>query len=273
MSKKLKERDTLGNRMKRYEAMHSSPRLLDYVPAVARMDGKSFHTFTRGMGRPFDATFSSLMVETMTYLVKETGASAGYTQSDEISLVWEQSKPESQLIFDGRVSKMVSILASMTTAYFNRLLWNTWPSKALKLPVFDARVFSVSSRSEAVRYLAWREADATRNSITMAAHSVYSHRDLHRKSSAEKQEMLFQKGINWNDYPNAFKRGTYCIRRKIVRKYLAEEIEMLPAMHEARKNPDLVIERTDTWVPELPPIRRLANAVQVVFEGAEPIAK
>jgi hypothetical protein len=48
---------------------------------------------------------------------------------------------------------------------------------------------------------------------------------------------------------------------------------MLPAMHEARKNPDLVIERTDTWVPELPPIRRLANAVQVVFEGAEPIAK
>lgn len=273
MSKKHKIRDTVGNRMKRYEAMHSSPRLLDHVPAIARLDGKAFHTFTRGMDRPFDDRFSLLMAVTMTYLVKETGASVGYTQSDEISLVWEQSSLESQLIFDGRVSKMTSILASMATAYFNRRLLDYMPHKASEMPLFDARVFSVPNRSEAVKYLAWREWDATHNSVMMAAQSVISHRELFGKSVSEAQEMLFRKGINWNDYPARFKRGTYCMRRKVIRAYSAEELEKLPPKHEARNNPNLEIERTEVWLPDMPPIRRIANAIHVVFEGAEPIAK
>lgn len=273
MSKKLKARDTIGNRMKRYEFRHSSDRLLDHVPAIARMDGKSFHTFTRGFDRPFDSSFSNLMIQVTKLLVHDTGASAGYTQSDEISLIWEQASIESQLFFDGRVSKMVSILAATTSVAFNALLWECMPSKFAEMPVFDARVFSVPNHQEAIRYLQWREADATRNSITMAAQSVYSHRELFKKSSSQKQEMLFQKGINWNQYPASFRRGTYWIRRKITRSYSEEELASLPPRHEAHVNPGLVVERNEIWRPEMPPLRRVANAAQVVFGGESPIGK
>lgn len=90
------------------------------TPIIARMDGRSFHTFTKGLKRPFDKNFSDCMIKTTELLVKETGACIGYTQSDEITLVWYNGNPTSQIWFDGKVQKMVSQLAAQATLFFYR---------------------------------------------------------------------------------------------------------------------------------------------------------
>ena len=80
------------------------------------------------------------------------------------------------------------------------------------------------------------------------------------------QEMLTGIDVNWNDYPTFFKRGTYVGRRKRSRKFTPEEIEKLPQQHEARKNPDLEIVRTDIEVLDLPPIRGIKNKKELLFD-------
>lgn len=138
--------------------------------------------------------------------------------------------------------------------------------------MFDCRVFQVPTRAEAVNCLIWRELDATRNSIQMAAQANFSHKQLHGKNCNELQEMLFQeKAINWNDYPSFFKRGTYIQRRKVVRAYTSSELDVLPLNHNAHKNPDLMVERTEIRSVDLPPLMKATNREAVVFDGADAI--
>lgn len=262
----------LGDRQKYYENL-SSRKLMPYIPICARMDGRAFHTFTNGLTRPYDERLSGIMTKVTKALVEETGALIGYTQSDEISLIWYTEDPKTQLFFDLREQKMISILAATTTLYFNRFLAVDLPEKAYALPMFDARVWNVPNKPEAINYLMWREDDATKNSITMAAQHYYSHNELHGKRSSDKQELLWQKGVNWNDYPNFFKRGVYVQRKTSVRPFVADEIDKLPENHAARTNPNLMIERTDVEVLDLPPIRTIDNKEEVVFNGAEPILR
>jgi tRNA(His) guanylyltransferase len=267
-------KDSLGQRMKGYESQYSGQQLLPLIPIVARMDGKAFHTFTAGLKRPYDERLSRLMVATTKYLVQETNAKVGYTQSDEISLVWYSDEIDTENFFDAKLLKMNSILASMTTAYFNRHMPNYLPEKAERLPLFDARVYNVPTDWEATNYLIWREMDATRNSISMAAQSMFSHNELQNKSSSMMQEMMFQThGVNWNDYPSFFKRGTYLARRKSERPFTTDEIDKLPAMHAARRNPGLTITRQEVVTLDIPPLKRLQNREEVIFDGASPVLK
>ncbi len=261
---------TLGSRMKRFENQYGHLRLLDKVPAVARIDGKCFHNFCRSLPRPYDERLSQLMVETTKYLVEETNAHCGYTQSDEISLIWHEPDFNTFLIFDGRVLKLTSILAAMATAKFNQGIAQYLPEKVGTWPIFDARVYSVPTREDAIDYLKWREWDATRNSVAMASQSVYSHKQLHKKNISEQQEMLFAKGINWNDYPAFFKRGTYVQRQKTVRRFTTEEIAKLPPLHNAHKDPNLVVERTDIVVIDMPPLAKVTNPYHVIFDSGAP---
>ena len=113
--------------------------------------------------------------------------------------------------------------------------------------------------------------DATRNSISMAAQALYSHKELHLKSSAEMQEMIFQKGINWNDYPPRFKRGGYFHRILTERKFTSDELESLPPLHDARKNPDLLIKRHSIERLEIPPLMKIKNRAAVIFDNAIPV--
>lgn len=263
-------KDTFGDRMKMYENQTCGIKMLPRIPVIARLDGKGFSKFTKGLKRPYDERLSKLMVETTKYLVKETNANCGYTQSDEITLVWYSDSYESKIYFDGRLFKMISDLASMCSVYFNRHLPNYLPEKVDKMPRFDCRVFNVPNTEEATNTFLWREQDATKNSISMAAQSVYSHGQLNGKNGSDKQEMLFQKGINWNDYPDFFKRGTYIQRKRVMTKFSSEELEKLPLKHQARINPDLEIER---WVVDdvkLPPLSRIKNKVNVVIFGENP---
>ncbi len=269
----MTDKTSLGDRMKLYERQYSGQILLPIVPIIARVDGRAFHTFCAGLKKPYDQRLSDLMIETTKYLVSETGARVGYTQSDEISLIWYEESLDSEVFFDKKLLKMTSILAAMATAYFNKKLPEYLPEKADKIPLFDGRVFNVSALWEATNYLIWREMDATRNSITQAALSIYSHNELHKMDSSQKQEMLWLKGINWNDYWDGFKKGTYVAKRTTQRPFTVDEIEKLPKHHNARKNPNLVIERQDTVILNIPPLRKIKNREDVIFDGKEPILK
>jgi len=263
-------KDNFGDRMKMYENQTCGIKMLPRIPVIARLDGKGFSKFTKGLKRPYDERLSKLMVETTKYLVKETNANCGYTQSDEITLVWYSDSFESKIYFDGRLFKMISDLASMCSVYFNRNLTNYLPEKSDKMPRFDCRVFNVPNVEEATNTFLWREQDATKNSISMAAQSVYSHNQLNGKNGSDKQEMLFQKGINWNDYPNFFKRGTYVQRKRVMTKFSSEELEKLPLKHQAIINPNLEIERWIVDEVKLPPLSRIKNRVNVVIFGENP---
>jgi len=263
------ENDSLGNRMKAYESQTTGIRLIPRIPVIARLDGKGFSKFTKGLKRPYDERLSNLMIETTKYLVKETNANCGYTQSDEITLMWYTDKIDSAIYFDGRLFKMLTDLSAMASVFFNRKLADYLPEKADKMPRFDARVYSVPTLDEAVNSFLWREIDATKNSISMAAQAFYSHGQLMNKTSSEKQEMLFQKGVNWNDYWRHFKRGTYIQRKTRIGKISQEEIEKLPAKHNARKDPNFIYERSEVVEVDLPPLSKVKNKVNVIVFGMD----
>jgi hypothetical protein len=162
--------DSLGDRIKAYEAAETGRALMPLLPIIGRIDGRCFSAFTRGMDRPYDKLLHACMVETTKRLLKETQATAGYTQSDEITLLWHGDNHQTQTIFGGKPFKMMSVAASLTTSIFVELAREYWPEKIAHGPVsFDCRVFQVPNKDEACNAFLWREKDATKNAISMAA--------------------------------------------------------------------------------------------------------
>lgn len=195
-------KDTLGDRMKMYYEDRTRFALPRRTYTIIRIDGKAFHTYTRGLVRPFDDQFMIDMDETAKFLCAHIqGVRFAYVQSDEISVVLTDfEKITTAAWFDGNIQKMVSISASLATAKFNEL-------RPGKLAYFDSRVFTIPFQTEVENYFIWRQQDATRNSISNVAQSLYTHKELTGKSSNQKQELIFQKGINWNDFAPRYKRG------------------------------------------------------------------
>jgi tRNA(His) guanylyltransferase len=260
--------DALGDRMKMYEGMETGRVGMPRLPLMIRIDGKGFSNWTRGLRYPFDERLQALRVEVTKRLVEALGARAGYCQSDEISLALWAEDEKSSLYCGGNLQKIVSHSASMATAFWNLLVPIYLPEKAGLPAMFDARAWNVPSLEEATNVFLWREQDATKNSVSMAARSVYSHKEILGKTSSEMQEMLFIKGINWNDYPSWAKRGTYLGRRTLKRVLTVEEIESLPARNDARRNPNMMISRSGVVVIDLPPLAKIQNKVDVLFKGA-----
>jgi tRNA(His) 5'-end guanylyltransferase len=224
------------------------------------------------MERPFDRAFRELMAFVTEKLVKETNARIGYTQSDEITLVFYSDTYDSQIFFNGKVFKMVSVLASMATAFFNVnfLTFFSDSEYALSEAQFDCRVWQVPTQHEATNVLVWREQDAIRNSIQLVAQSQFSHKQLDGVDCPGMLDMLAEKGIIWDDYPDMFKRGVYIQRSIETRRFTTNEIENLPPKHEARTNPGLEIERSVVRRIDMPPILEVENRVGVVFYGEKP---
>lgn len=263
--------DALGDRMKAYETRESGRRFLPLLPVYARIDGRCFSSFTKGMDRPYDLGMIEAMIRTTEALVAETHARIGYTQSDEISLVWHADRYDISIFFDHRISKMISVLASFATiAFAQALLVGPHAHLFWKMPHFDCRVFQLPTREEAANAVLWREQDATKNAVSMAAHAVYSHKALHGKSGSEKQEMLFAKGINFNDYPACFKRGTFVRRAAVWREFTIDEIARIPESH--RPEPGAKVQRSEIKRLDMPKFRTVTNRAAVIFDGAEPEA-
>lgn len=262
--------DALGDRMKLYERAETARSGMRSLPLMIRIDGKGFSGWTGGLDYPFDEQLQALRVATTRKLVESLGAIVGYCQSDEITLMLWAREEKTALYCGGKFQKIVSHAASMATAYWNQLVPQFLPKKAGLPAMFDARAWNVPSLDEAANVFLWREQDATKNSVSMAARSVYSHKEIFGKTSSEMQEMLFAKGINWNDYPVWAKRGTYLGRRAFNRSLSVEEIELLPPRHEARRNPDMVVSRSGVVILDLAPLGQIPNRVDVLFRGAEP---
>ena len=219
-------KDSLGDRQKSYEDCYRI-KLPRRSYTMIRLDGKSFHSYVKGLVRPFDAGLIEDMDATAAYLCKNImGAKFAYVQSDEISiLITDFEDIGTEAWFDNNLQKMVSVAASMATAEFNKLRMIRIAKLSIKggdvnnlaehvnnfiypsLAMFDARVWQIPQKVEVENYIIWRQQDATRNSISSVAQSMYSHKELHGVSSDAKQELIFQKGINWNDYPYRQKRG------------------------------------------------------------------
>lgn len=260
------EFEAMGDRHKAFEARETMHKLMPGLPVLVRLDGRAFHTFTRGLQRPYDPRLSRAMVETTKYLVDETHASVGYTQSDEISLAFPCLDVTKPMLYDGRVQKLCSVLAAMATAKFNEQIVANIPEKARLLPLFDARVYQYPTLELAAESFLWRETDATRNSLTMAAGAFYSHKELHKAGYAQKHEMLFAKGINWNDYPAFFKRGTYVRRESMLKELSPAELSRIPAKH----RPSGPVMRTVLREMDMPPLARVENQIDVLFRGSAP---
>lgn len=222
-------KDSLGDRMKRYEAVSKST-LVSRMPVILRIDGCHFHTFTRGFEKPFDVVMMKSMQDTMKYLCENIqGCVLGYTQSDEITLVLvDYQKLNSSAWFDNEVQKMCSVAASMASMkfmkafeFYTKLIEDANPSKrdfighynALNRGAyFDCRAFNVPE-SDVCNCLIWRQQDATRNSIQSLAQANFSHKELQGLSCNKLQDKLFvEKGINWNNLKDEEKRGTCCVK-------------------------------------------------------------
>lgn len=210
---KQKRMDALGDRLKTYERIETDQKFPPNTYLYVRLDGRTFSKFTKGLARPYDIRMSSLMKEVTQALVKEFNAVIGYTQSDEINLIINNSY-ETSCIFEGKKQKLISTLASYASAVFNAKLAKAIPEKdpetTGKYPSFDCRIFPVQNKGEAANAILWREQDAIKNSVSMAAYHYFSHRDLHKVNTHVMKDMLkTQANVIWDDYPKFFKSGSY----------------------------------------------------------------
>ena len=233
--------DALGTRMKEFYEQVPKTRLTRRTPVAIRLDGKAFHTFTRGFIRPFDPILMTTMQNTMKYLCENIqGCVFGYTQSDEITLILiDYQTFNTDAWFNYEVQKMCSISASMATLAFNKYfplairdkqayitirdffksendkktsIEETYKKALDRGAMFDSRCFNIP-KEEVANLIYWRQLDASRNSIQMVGQANFSQAELEGKSCNDIQDMLMtQKGINWNDFPTYCKRGSCCIR-------------------------------------------------------------
>ena len=193
----------LGDRMKAYEEAFKYV-LPIRMPAIIRLDGKAFHTLTKDCRRPYDEHLRSAMVEAASAVLRDVPGRMAYCQSDEVSiLLVDYNRFDSQQWFGGGIQKIVSVAASIMGVEFSKR-WR-------KPGAFDARVFVIPER-DVKNYFVWRQQDAMRNAVSMAAQAVFSPKQLHGKHSDEMIAMLKDKAISFEESPTWFRLGTVCTR-------------------------------------------------------------
>ena len=231
------DKTALGNRMKNFYEAIPKTFLIRKTPVIIRLDGKAFHSFTRGFKKPFDDILIKTMQETMKCLCENIqGCVLGYTQSDEITLVLvDYFKIDTDAWFGYNVQKITSVSASMATLSFNNAFkryvselipadlsnsskedikyYNALNRAIIKGAFFDSRCFNIP-KEEVNNCLLWRQQDATRNSIQALAQSLYSNKQIEGINTKKLQDKMFtEKGVNWNDLPTTQKRGSCCIKK------------------------------------------------------------
>lgn len=292
--------DELGTRMKSFETLTTQRKLMHGLPVYARIDGKAFHTFCRGLNKPFCMELVETMQEVCKYLVEKTNAKLGYVQSDEISLCWLDVD---KAPFNGKLHKLESVLASIASAkfctyinetYYKNLFtyeelnkepdphceswfykiqcqdWFPLYDKVRKLiPSFDCRVFQLPNEIELANCFIWREIDAVRNSVQMLGQANFSHNSLQGLSAKDIQnKLLTEKHINWNNLDIELKRGTY-YRRVLVEKELDDITwNKIP---EHKKPESRIVIRSQIQQCNFPVMKSVQNKVGTYFYNEEPV--
>lgn len=198
--------DALGDQLKAVEAASQHAVRPDQF-MVVRVDGRAFHSYTRGLPRPFDTTLmDDLDAATVALLGDMSATAVAFTQSDEISVVAAPTaNPGFAHWFGGRTDKVASIAASVVTATFNQ-------RRPGRLAHFDGRVFGLDTAAEVTDYLEWRAADARRNAISMLTQDQFTHRELHGRSTRARVEMLATVGVNLDLVHPGFRLGRLFLR-------------------------------------------------------------
>lgn len=262
--------NTLGDWCKWLEKNFSNEVMIPTLPVIVRLDGNNFHNWTKGLSRPFDENLTDLMIETTKYLVKETNAVVGYTQSDEITLILYSTDKHSSIYNDGKKQKILSKLTAKCTSFFNETRKKFLPNHD-KVAVFDCRIYQTPTLHDACLQLLWRENDATKNSISMLAQSLFSHSSLQNLDGSQMQDkMMLEKNVNWNDLDRKYKRGTYVKRITTNKPFSVDELKNLPEKHQAHKNPNLVIKRSIIDVIDYPIFNKISNKVDTIFFDMDP---
>ena len=280
--------DELGTRIKEFEAITTKTKLMPQLPLYARIDGRSFHTFCRGLKKPFCYELVETMQEVTKFLVAETHAQLGYVQSDEISLCWLDP---SKAPFDGKLFKLQSVLASLATSKFvnyiykkyseifsseitddeNIKSWTLLCEKCQKIiPSFDCRVFQLPNEIELANTFVWREIDAVRNSVSMLAQANFSHNELQGKDRKAMITMLEEKGIRWNELEDDLKRGAYFKRKLVQRKIDPITWAKIP---DKVKPDNRIVTRSEVSQYFIPEMKNVENKVGVYFYNEQPIFK
>jgi tRNA(His) 5'-end guanylyltransferase len=239
------------------------------MPIYARIDGRGFSRFTKGMNRPFDPRMTKAMAFTAEHLVEQTHAVAAYVQSDEISLLWAPATG-GQVFFGGKPFKLTSVLSGLATAAFTRALLvdpDGLDTFAHLMPHFDCRIVQ-PARSDAVSFFSWRGQDARRNAISQIARAHFSHKSLQGKSSLQMKDMLSEIGVTAEDFDPASLNGTLMLRRTEKRSLTEAELTRIPEAH--RPAPGDLFDRGVVRHHTATHPGRIDNLDAALFDGANP---
>ncbi len=264
----------LSERMKGYERAQQQY-FLPGLPVIVRLDGKCFSSWTRGLDKPFDRRLMAAFDAVTQGLVKVSGARLAHTYSDEISLLLYADSHESQIYYQGKPQKLITVLASTLTVAF-RLAVGEWrPPRPWEPAYFDARAFSLPSIDEAANYFRWRELDAVRNSISSLAQAHFSPKQLHGKDGEAMKTMLrdacdgttMADGLvpKWESLSARETRGQYVARRKVFKELDDDTLARIPE----KNRPEGPIERHEVQLLDMPPWTEITNPIEALL-GALP---
>jgi tRNA(His) 5'-end guanylyltransferase len=228
------------DKLKKLEAEHEI-RIPSDQYIVARLDGHGFSKFTKGLKRPFDATLREAMADTTRALHKKFNATYSYTQSDEITLIWEPRMDRSGKALvehphSGRVVKLSSLMSSYCSIEFYKLIHHY---KESSYNGFDCRVYGCD-KLDAFDSLRFRMIDCATNAYQSVAQSMWSPKQLQRVSVQQIKAMLLEKGIDvWKEYGDDAMLGVYFYkemneeleRSKIVRSNGGEMMKAIKEMN------------------------------------------
>jgi len=196
------DNDTFARRMRDMQ-QNSDTRLPTKGYSILQLDGKAFHTWTRGLNIPFDAKFVEAMDAVAGLLAQKiSNVKFAYVQSDEISLLmtdFENDKTEAY--YANRIQKVVSTSAGLASAFMTR----EFPDKPFA--VFDARFFSAPDKDAVKDWFIWRQADGIKNSVRAVGYSHFSGAELNNKNTHDVREMLLKIDDPWERYDEGLQRG------------------------------------------------------------------
>lgn len=266
--------DDLGDRMKNYELVETGRMLNPRLPIYVRIDGRAFSSLTRSMRKPYDARMTACMHHATKQVVRHTKALVGYTQSDEISLLYYYPDPLTQPLFAGKVHKLTSVLPALVTSAFVLELQQQFDPTEYepmldRLPHFDARAVNLPTTTEATNMLLWRVMDARRNAITSAARTAYSARAIFKKNAGEMLQMLSDKGIIFDRFPISFRFGTFFHRVLSEVRLTSAQLAQIPEKYRPAEGQPF-IRHTVVEMP-IDNFAEVFNREQVIFHNEPPV--
>lgn len=262
----------ISYRMKTYESKETSRKLIPCLPIYIRLDGRSFSYLCKDMEKPYDVRMHRIMSRVTESLVSGIHCCIGYTQSDEINLVLKGFENNYNALFGNRIFKLTSTIAGTASsvfllAYLDEFGKEDYPSI---IPSFDCRVINLPNKTEVANMILWRNMDASRCALNLAAQSVYTQKELHGRNKKEIHEMLKIKGINFDDYPEHFKRGVFFVKSE-QRDYIPDSIYY--SIPKNKRPESRIVTRRKVEQKPMPIFSKVTNREGVIFENADPITE